>query len=971
MLRVYDLKTEYRTNPYGIGAVCPRFSWKMESDRQGVMQKSYRIKAYHDSVCRCKNTSVGDTENQSKEKKLLWDSGVVVSGESQRVRYAGEKLRSAMEVTWQVEVTVADDTGYEETAVGGCVYDDSCINQDESRCDVTVSKSDGPAKFTMGLLEERDWNCTWIEPEGAIDIHSPQPSPMLRRTFMVKDGLKRAYICQTAHGLYEYWINGKLGTEDKFKPGLTSYYYRIQYQMQDITNLLEEGENVWAVQLGDGWWRGTCGGNRNSFGSKCQFFGQIVLEYIDGGKEIIGTDEAFKWNTGGLLVSDMFMGDIYDAGLEPEGWKCTGFDDFLWKNVHLARASKVVQSDIFMVEDPGNAKLIPSRSVPVREMECFDAKITHDAQGRLVLDFGQNIAGYVRMKLRNTKAGQIVQLTHGEDIDSNGNFSQENIRQMGCKLMPHFQETLYTCKGADVEEYCPMFSIHGFRYVLLEGYEESHIQDGDFQAVAVYSAMEETGDFICSNPLINQLVKNSRWSQKGNFMDVAVDCPTRERNAWTGDNQIYVKTAARFMNVYPFYEKWLQDQTIEQFESGKVSISFPSTTSVHRPETLEELKKTNPLAALAGPTGEGSVGEDCAGWGDAAAYIPYMIYLSYGDKQILVNQYETAKKWVDYMLSCAKEHNDFYKDLPQYHTVGEDGILDAEFIYDTRMHYGEWQEPLQNQGDVSVTPELVALMMKMGKPLVATAYMCRSAGNVADMASVLGKTEDAAYYRKTVERIKDVYEKYLIKDDGTIEPGHQAAYVRALTMELCTGEKRDKVAEHLVKEVIENDYRLNTGFLSTPFLLPTLVEIGRSDLAFRLLEQTEAPSWLHPVLLGATTILEGWYSLDHHTDSHNHYSFGAVCDFLFGYVAGIRPLWEKPGYEEFVLQPICGGSLTEAKGEYESSYGTIISQWKLVDGKFHYECRIPVNTKATVILPDGSSRKIGSGSYQFRCEPQI
>lgn len=919
MLEIYDLRTEYLENPMGIDASNPRLSWKIRCDGYNAKQVGYHILA-------------------TSGNEVLWDSGVVESKDSQRIRYEGQSLKSSQTVSWKVFVTIKYCMNIEDVAEKK--YREECVCSEN-------------AVFTTGLLSSSDWKCKWIEPEGKIDIHTPQPSPMLRRKFQVKGDLKQAFIYQTAHGLYEYWVNGKTGTENKFKPGFTSYYYRLQYQMQDITELLQEGENVWAVQLGDGWWRGTCGGSRNSFGTKVQFLGQIVLEYADGTKEIIGSDESFKWATGGILVSDMFMGDIYDASLEPEGWKNVDFDDSTWKSVHIAT-------------DAGDAKLIASRSVPVREMECFNGKICHDTSGRLVLDFGQNIAGYVRMRLRNTKKGQAVHLIHGEDIDASGRFSQENIKQMGCKDMAHFQETLYICKGAEVEEYCPMFSIHGFRYVLLEGYNESSIQDGDFQAVTVYSAMEETGDFTCSHPQINQLVKNSRWSQKGNFMDVAVDCPTRERNAWTGDNQIYVKTATEFMNVYPFYEKWLQDQAIEQYESGKVSISFPCTTSVHRLETLEELKKTNPLAALAGPTGNGSIGEDCAGWGDAAAYLPYIIYLTYGDKQILYNQYETARKWVDYMLSCAKEHNELYQEKPQYHSIGTDEILDAEFIYDTRMHYGEWQEPLQNQGDIQLTPELIQMLMKMGKPKVATAYMCRSAENVADMAKVLGKDIDAEKYEIIANRIRGVYEKYLIEEDGTIEQGHQAAYVRALTMELCSGEKRKKVAEQLVQEVINNDYRLNTGFLSTPFLLPSLVEIGRTDLAFHLLEQTEAPSWLHPILLGATTIPEGWYSFDNHTDSYNHYSFGAVCDFLFGYVAGIRPVWETPGYEEFLLEPVYGGSITEAKGEYESIYGKIVSQWKIEKNQFYYFCEIPVNTIARLTLPNGCKYQLGSGRYQFQ-----
>ena len=908
MLRIYDLKTEYRTNPYGIDAPHPRFSWKLDSDRRGVMQESYRV------------IVVSGFD-------ILWDSDWVKSGQSQIVRYAGLPLNSMTEAKWMVQVTVKDENGVTETA------------------------SSDKASFTMGLLDPEDWKCSWIEPAGNFDEEASQPSPMLRRTFDVKNGLRRAYIAQTAHGLYEFWINGKLGTEDKLKPGFTSYYYRLQYQIYDITSLLTEGKNVWAVQLGDGWWRGYCGGIRNSFGTKCQFFGQIVLEYEDGTADTVITDDGFRTSVGALISSDMFMGDVYDASIDDFTWRLPDYDDSNWTPAVLST-------------DAGNAQLIPTRGVPVREREHFTAHPFKDNIGRLVLDFGQNISGYVKMRLRNTKKGQIVHLTHGETLDHDGNFTQKNIKQGHTLNMPRFQEIIYTCRGDKTEEYCPMFSTQGFRYVLVEGYEIENIKIGDFIAIAVYSDMEDVGDFKCSNELINQLVKNSRWSQKGNFMDVAVDCPTRERNAWTGDNQIYVKTAARFMDVYSFYEKWLQDQAIEQYDSGKVSISFPCTTSPHRLETLEKIKKTNPLAALAGPDGNGSLGEDCAGWGDAAAYLPYIIYLSYGDKQILENQYNTAKKWVDYMLSCASEHNELYTRLPQYHTIGDDGRLDGEYIYDTRMHFGEWQEPLQNQSEVSVTPELVAKMIKMGKPLVATAYMRRSASNVADMARVLGKTDDAEYYAKISERISRVYEKYLISDDGEIEKGHQAAYVRAITMKLC-GEKREKVANHLVKEIESNGYLLNTGFLSTPFLLPTLVDIGRTDLAYKILESTDAPSWLHPVLLGATTIPEGWYSLDRCQDSHNHYSFGAVCDFLFGYTAGIRPIWEKAGYEEFELKPVPGGSLTHAAASFNSQYGEIVSSWRLENGDFIYECAVPTNTKAHLTLPNGEYYYLGSGRHKF------
>lgn len=911
MLRVYDLRTEYLTDPVGVDAAQPRLSWKLESDRQGVFQKSYRIRAVTDG-------------------EIIWDSGVVNSGENLRIRYKGSPLESRQCVSWSVLVCAVDEKGQTEEAKSQSAF------------------------FEMGLLKREDWKAKWIEPENEVDPEAKKPSPYLRKEFEVKPGLRKAKIYQTAHGLYECWFNGICPTEEKFKPGLTSYYYRIQYQTADITDSLKEGTNCWAVMLGDGWWRGTTGGTvKNNFGYKLHYFGQIELTYEDGTREVIATDDTFRHSTGALLASDMMMGDLYDARLEPEGWKLAGFDDSSWELVHLT-------------EEHADAELIPCRGVPVREMEAFLPKELTDKNGKRILDFGQNLAGYVRMKLKDTRPGQTVRLIHGEDMKE-GCFTQANIKQTSIKV-DAFQEVTYICRGAKMEEYCPLFSVFGFRYVCLEGYDRE-LEPGDFTAYAVYSDMQITGEFTCSHELINQLVMNSLWSQKGNFLDVPVDCPTRERNAWTGDNQIYVKTASYFMDVYAFYEKWLQDQTIEQYESGKVGITFPSTSSVHNRKELEHMKQINPLSALAGPDGNGSIGEDCAGWGDSAAWIPYMIYLSYGDVQILKNQYQTAKKWVDYMLVCARDHNPLYEDQPQYHHVNEDGELDADYIYDTKMHYGEWQEPIPKEppkeGEVTSLADVFAKMIREGKPKVATAYMCRSAENVAHMAEILGKEEDAGKYRRIAEKIRKVYETYLIDEDGVIEPGHQAAYVRALAMNLCSGEKREKVIRQLLGEIEANDYKLNTGFLSTPFLLPVLAECGYPEIAFRILEQTENPGWLHAVVLGATTILESWDGMDVHDASYNHYSYGAVCEFLFGYVGGIRSDFAHPGFEEFKLEPLMGGSLTGAKAVFESQYGTIVSEWKREGETWEYHCTVPVNTRAYLTLPDGRKTVLGSGTYEF------
>ncbi len=489
MLKIKALRTEYLENPIGIDAQNPRLSWKLESDRQGVMQKSYQVTAALDSAF----------------ETIVWDSGMVQSDASVQVLYKGEKLCSGQRVYWKVKVTAEGETTEIEAAESETVF------------------------FEMGLLKEEDWKGKWIEavrePE---DIESYNPASYLRREFQVKKGLVRARIYQTAHGLYEFWVNEKRGTKDVFKPGFTSYYHRIQYQTYDITKLLEEGENVWSVIIGDGWWRGSTGGMyRNNFGYRLQFLGQIVLEYADGSKEVVGTDEKFKIAHGGLRMSDMKFGEVYDARLESKGWKKIGFDDSAWEDAPLAEGKYLNYS-----------LLVPSRSVPIREKEVFFPKVLVDKEGSTVLDFGQNIAGYVRMKLRNTRKGQTISLIHSEGM-KDGVFYLGNV----CTDLTdntHYQQVDYIAEGADEEKYQPFFGVFGFRYVKVTGIEQEILPE-DFEAVAVYSDMEETGDFHCSNELINQLVKNSRWSQKGNFLDVPTDCPTRERSPWTGDAQVLCK----------------------------------------------------------------------------------------------------------------------------------------------------------------------------------------------------------------------------------------------------------------------------------------------------------------------------------------------------------------------------------------------------------------------------------------------
>lgn len=899
MLKVFDLRTEYRRDPIGIDSLSPRFSWKLSSDGRNIMQNAYRIVAAADPDFR----------------DILWDSGRVERDESQRIRYSGERLTSCADVWWKVRVWAG-----EEDAVSDTAY------------------------FQMGLLSPGDWKAKWIEAEEEKFYDTYPPAPYLRRLFTVRKGLRRARIYQSAKGLYEFWLNGKPGTQDLFKPGLTSYYTRIQYQAYEVTDLLNEGENSWAVALGDGWWRGN--GTRNNYGYHVAYIGQLLLEYDDGSSELVVTDESFLASTGGILRADMKDGELFDARLEPIGWRTVAFDDGGWKHVRAAA--------------DGAGTLIASRSVPVRGIEHFEGKVIRVPNGDLVVDFGQNIAGFVKMKLRGCKAGQTITVAHGETLDHGGNFTMENIAGPGFTT-EYFQQVTYIAEGPDEVLYAPLFSIFGFRYIRIEGYDRELMQPGDFFAVAVYSALDETGDFVCSNPLINKLVSNSRWSQKGNFLDVPTDCPTRERGPYTGDSQVYLKTATLFMNVYPFFEKWMLDYIPEQFPSGKVACIVPNIFIINNPEEYkrvdallgDERRAFSHSMPKEAPDGEGCLMDGSAGWGDAAVINPYILYLCYGDPQILENQYLCAKKWVDYMDAQAQVHNPLNADEPYYHNE-TDEVCDGRYVWDTCFHWGEWSEADGGE-KVNGRPVMPFFGWEKGNATVATAYYAYSSGLVAKMAEILGKTEDAAYYGELSRKIKQVFAKYFIKDNGEIRKGRQAHNVRALAFDLCTGEQRWLVADKLAEMIREQDYHLNTGFLATPYILHVLVEHGYADVAFRLLEQESSPSWLRSAILGATTIPESWQGLETLRSSFNHYSYGAVCDFLFSAVSGIRPVLEQPGYKHFEIRPVVGGTLTNVSATYESIYGTIRSSWSKDDSGVTYSFTIPVNTTAKVTLTANES----------------
>ncbi len=919
MVRVYDIRVNHLVSPLGMGDASPRFGWKMESDVRNVFQTAYRV-----TVC--------------SGERCVFDTGEVCSDETQNIPYEGEPLESRERLRIRV-----------------------CVK-------TTAGEASAESFFEMGLLLREDWKGRFIEPENEdADILNPCPVPYLRRSFTVGEGLVAARIYHTAHGHYRFFINGKKGSAAVFAPGDTNYTVRLQYQTDDITRLLSPGENVWAVKLGDGWYRGGygAGGTRCAYGRRVHYLGQIELVYSDGSREIIPTDESFLTAFGGLREADPKIGTVFDAAMEPEGWMETGFDDSGWTPVHTAP-----ENDRYF------GTLTAQESAPVLEQEELAGRPFKDGNNDLVIDFGQNIAGYVRMKLRGLKAGEKVTLEHCEMLHD-GCFDDSNVFIKETSIYDRFQSVIYTAKGdaSGTEEFCPEFSVFGFRYARVRGYE-GEIQPGDFTAVAVYSGLKTTFRFDSSDTLLNRLYQNSLWSQKGNFLDVPTDCPTRERAAWCGDAQVYAKTAAGMMDVYSFFEKWMKDVESEQGKDGAVPSIAPSAGFhddacreafaeavsadpdkkgkvflIHKPDEDEEDRDTP----------DGSVG-----WGDAAVIIPYRMYMAYGDRKILENQYGSAKRWVDNMFRRAKKKNPLYLEEPWNSASTEGWGPDSDFIWDAGFHWGEWSEP----GFVLryFPPGFIESIAKKGQPAVATAYLSYSAGLLSKIAGILGKKDDEAHYCSASEHVASLYEKYLVEEDGTVrfsDEGRQAPYVRALQFGLVTGVKKEKVKEKLLSLVVKARYHLNTGFLSTPFLLNVLTDCGYTDAAYKVLQQTGNPSWLYPITKGATTIFESWDGANLFFGSFNHYSYGAVCDYLLSYVSGVRIDESAPGYRHFFIKPVPGGTLKAASAEFDSVHGLIRSSWQIDGDQTKFSLEIPANTTADIELPDGSRFHVGSGKYNY------
>jgi alpha-L-rhamnosidase len=884
---VSDLKCEYKTDPIGIDVLEPRLSWKIESPQRNTLQTAFEIRAAENP-----NDLVSGI-------RLVWNTGKVESGQSIHVVYKGSALKSRQRMYWQVRVW--DNHG-------------------------GASEWSKPAYWEMGLLSASEWQAKWIGPDLKEDPNVSNPARILRREFDVDKPVVKARLYATALGLYEIELNGKRVGDEVLTPGWTAYDSRLQYQTYDVTALIQNGGNAIGVTLGDGWFRGHLAwqNQHNTYGSRSALLAQLELIFQDGSRTVIATDNTWKASTGPILMSEIYHGETYDARLRKGGWSKAGFSDANWAGVVEIDHSKEI--------------LVAPAGPPVKRIqEIKPVKLLRTPAGERVIDMGQNMVGWVRFAVQGPAGARVV-LRHFEVLDKDGNVYTANLRVAK-------QRIEYVLKGDGVEVFEPHFTFQGFRYVAIDEWPGEPTLE-QFTGIVVHSDIPPTGTFECSNTMVNQLQHNIQWGQKGNFVDVPTDCPQRdERLGWTGDAQVFARTACFNADVAAFYTKWLKDVAADQKPSGAVPHVLPNV-----------MDRKNPTANVAS-----------AGWADAAVIVPWTVYLCYGDTRILEQQYKSMKAWVDYMASKAGD----------------------SYLWKTDFTYGDWLAFATDQSDYPGATTT--------KDLVCEAYFARSTDLLQRAAAILGKTEDAKKYADLLQNIKKAFRSEFVTANGRLVSDTQTAYSLALSFDLLPESQRAVAAKRLAADV--NVFKhITTGFLGTPVICHVLSDFGYYDEAFMLVNRKDYPSWLYPITRGATTIWERWDGLkpdgtfqNAGMNSFNHYAYGAIGDWLYRVVAGIEIDPNQPGYKHILIQPHPGGGLSHASASINSMYGKVSCAWSIQDSRMTVRIEVPPNTTATVKLPQakletvtesGKSLEasgisnaaqgngqvianVGSGAYQF------
>ncbi|WP_037697468.1 family 78 glycoside hydrolase catalytic domain [Streptomyces scabiei] len=779
--------------------------------------------------------------------------------------------------------------------------------------------------FEVGLLDE-DWRARWISPAASGDPgYGRRPAHTLTTRFEARAGVRSARLYATALGVYEAHVNGVRAGTAELSPGSTSYDRTLHAQASDVTAAVEEGGNLIEIVLSDGWYRGQVGAFRlpSGWGTVLGARAELHIAYDDGSCQVVRTDRTWTSTGSAVTRADLMEGQTTDFRSAPGTARPVLVDQVRAPAIDWSPAPPV--------------RVVDSR--PPRSVAQLE-------NGVWVADFGQNASGWIALGDLGP-AGTRTVVEYGEHLGPDGDLTTAHLDSVRPGEDPiAFVQRDEAVSAGRGETFEPRHTVHGFRYARIRR-DGAPLDPASLTMRVVHTDLRRTGTFACSDDDLNRLHEIADRSFRGNAVDVPTDCPTRERLAWTGDYQVFAPTATRLYDVLGFSRKWLRSVRDDQLPDGRIANFSPDGRRIKH-------HLDDQFAMMTGS----------AGWGDAIVAVPWELYESYGDRDILTENWEAMVRWVEWASETAR--------TARHHTRVErsaEPLAHEQYLWDGSFHWGEWTEPKEKAADGTridpVRADPVAWFMA-DKGEVGTAFLYRSTSTLARIARVLGHSEDAVRYTALAERVRDAWRTEFLTPDGHTTGDTQAAYVRALSFGLVPDELRPAAAARLAELIRAAGTHLGTGFLATGDLLPVLADTGHTDLAHELLFRRTAPSWLYMLDRGATTIWEDWEGIDDKGDAHdslNHYSKGAVIRFLHTHTLGLRQAPGSVAWESFEVAPVPHPSLTWARGTHESPQGTITVEWRTTGDELTLTVEVPPFSTARVVFPDGTTRTATTGTF--------